>query len=117
MTKGRSAPGLYPDHPRHQDAGESCDDPARLEDKVDIPVARHPSHHGGIGVERRDHVADTVGDAEAATEIDAGYAVAARAQVDHQRTDALVRGLQRSKIVELAADVERDPDQIEAIES
>ena len=108
---------LHPDHPRHQHAGEPRDHPPRLEREFDVPVARDPRDHRGIGVERRNDVVGAVGDAEATAEIDAGDGMTARAQVCHQPTDPIIGLLQRGEIAQLAADVQRDPDQVETVQA
>ena len=107
---------LHVDHPGDQDAGIADDQAAGLEHQGAAEIVRDALDHRGIGGGlRRTFAVEVIGDAEAAAEIDVADGVAVGAQGLHELGEDAERGLHGAEIGDLAADMDVDAGDLDAL--
>lgn len=111
--KGVAGARLDPQHARQKDAGFGRDEAPGLEEQCRVPIARHLGDHCAIGFGIGAGLAGAIGDAQPTAEIDMIDAVALLAQRADEAADLAIGGLERRKVDDLAADMNRKPVEIE----
>ena len=107
--EGLGLAALHVEHARDQDAGIADDQPARLENKPAIEIARRALDDGRIGIRiGRRLVVLAIGNAEPAAEIDVADLVTVGAQHAHEIGEQRERVAERIELGDLAADMHVD---------